>query len=59
MVGLSPLTVHVEPAGKFAYVHSGGGISAFSINPDTGALAPIAGSPFAGGGFALWFYGTP
>jgi 6-phosphogluconolactonase len=32
---------------------SGGGIDAWSIDPDTGALTPITGSPFLTGAFSL------
>jgi len=32
---------------QFAYVANGEGISAYSINPDTGALTEVPGSPFA------------
>jgi DNA-binding beta-propeller fold protein YncE len=40
----------VDPCGKFAYVANfGGGVSGYTINPTTGALTPIAGSPFAAG----------
>ena len=49
-----PITIN--PAGTFAYVTNGsrvgnGTVSAFRINPDTGALTPVPGSPFAAGGF--------
>ena len=41
--------VKADPAGKFVYVANrlSGDISAFSINPSTGALSPVAGSPFS------------
>jgi 6-phosphogluconolactonase len=56
-VGLEPGSVAVDPSGKFAYVantgitgiHPTGSVSGYSINPATGALTPIAGSPFAAG----------
>jgi 6-phosphogluconolactonase (cycloisomerase 2 family) len=40
--------------GKFLYASNGGShnISAFSINPATGALTPVAGSPFSDGASA-------
>lgn len=51
--------VTIDPSGKFAYVANWGdagnpaialpGVLAFSINATTGALAPVAGSPFAAG----------
>jgi 6-phosphogluconolactonase len=48
-----PLALAVDPAGKFLYAsnHSdfsgGGQISVFSIDPTTGGLSPVGGSPFA------------
>lgn len=55
-VGNSPYDVVVDPSGKFVYVTnyginsvgiwSGGSISAYTINATSGALAPVAGSPF-------------
>jgi uncharacterized repeat protein (TIGR01451 family) len=41
----------VDPTGKFAYVANGNSanISAYTINPSTGALTAIAGSPFPAG----------
>src|SRR5262245_256465 len=37
---------------QFAYVaNQGGGVSGFTINPSTGALTAIAGSPFGAGDF--------
>lgn len=49
--GSSPESIAVDPSGKFAYVGNTGGnnISAYTIDGTTGALAPIAGSPFAAG----------
>jgi 6-phosphogluconolactonase len=54
--GSFPFDVVIDPSGKFVYVTnygtpavgtwSGGSISAYSINASTGALAPVAGSPF-------------
>lgn len=43
--------VNLDPSGKFAYVANAGSnsVSAFTINPTTGALTPVAGSPFAAG----------
>ena len=45
-------SVAVDPSGKFAYVTmslypDSNGISAFSIDPSSGALTEVAGSPFA------------
>jgi sugar lactone lactonase YvrE len=44
--------VTVDPNGKFAYTANEGGISVsgYTINPATGALTLIAGSPFGAGG---------
>jgi DNA-binding beta-propeller fold protein YncE len=46
--GLNPVSIAVEPSGKFAYVannldHS---VSAYSLDPASGAMTSIAGSPF-------------
>jgi 6-phosphogluconolactonase len=38
-----------DPSGNFLYVAGVSGIMAFTVNSSTGALAPIAGSPFPGG----------
>ncbi len=57
--GVTPFAVAVDPKGKFVYVaNSGtalvaGTVSAFSINATSGALTPVAGSPFAFGLFPL------
>ena len=49
--GTYPRSIAFEHAGKFAYVvHSySGTVSAFAIDAATGALAAVAGSPFAAG----------
>lgn len=48
--GTSPEQVVVDPSSKFLYVtdqlDNQGGISGFTVNSTTGALTPIAGSPF-------------
>lgn len=47
--------IAVDPAGKFAYVTNrgsagvSGDVSAYVIDPQSGALTPVAGSPFAAG----------
>jgi DNA-binding beta-propeller fold protein YncE len=42
--------VAVDPTGKFVYVPSwNGGVWGYTINPTTGALTPIPGSPFPSG----------
>ncbi len=47
--GTHPVSLAVDPTGKFAYAANGGSsnISAYSISPTTGTLVSIAGSPFA------------
>ena len=51
----SPVSVTVNPAGTFAYAANSfgntgpGTVSAYRINARTGALMPVAGSPFAAG----------
>src|SRR5262245_10189935 len=42
----------VHSSGKFLYAANDGAVSGFSIDPATGALTEMAGSPFvAGGGY--------
>jgi 6-phosphogluconolactonase (cycloisomerase 2 family) len=50
--GQNPVGLVVDPTGRFAYTpsHESAGISAYTIDANTGLLAPIAGSPFAGSG---------
>ena len=48
--GPSPISIAASPDGKFAFVaNQGGGVSAYTINPSTGALGTVTGSPFAAG----------
>jgi 6-phosphogluconolactonase len=53
--GIGAISVAVDPSGMFAYVANAqvigqnGNVSAYAINPSTGALTAIAGSPFAAG----------
>jgi 6-phosphogluconolactonase (cycloisomerase 2 family)/predicted transcriptional regulator len=49
--GNRPQEVIFDPSGKFAYVAnlSGNNVSAYTVDATTGALTPIAGSPFAAG----------
>src|SRR5258708_6900845 len=53
--GSYPQSVTVDPAGRFAYVANQvsfplpGNVSAFAIDGTTGALTPVAGSPFLAG----------
>jgi 6-phosphogluconolactonase len=55
--GLNSRSVAVDPTGHFAYVVNGGSgldtsgsISAYTIDPETGALTQVPGSPFTVGG---------
>jgi DNA-binding beta-propeller fold protein YncE/tetratricopeptide (TPR) repeat protein len=47
----APVSVTVDPSGKFAYVAntSSNNVSAFTIDVATGALTAVVGSPFAAG----------
>lgn len=52
--GTWPTSVSVDPSGRYLYVSnygwpSTGSVSAYSINPVSGTLIPVAGSPFAAG----------
>ena len=53
--GAGPASVAVDPSGKFAYVTNApfssgtGNVSGYTIDPNTGALTAIAGSPFPAG----------
>jgi len=49
--GSSPVSMVVDPVGKFIYVASQGDgtVSAYAGDPAKGSLTPIAGSPFAAG----------
>jgi 6-phosphogluconolactonase len=44
-LGALPLGVAVEPSGKYIYVATAGGISAFTDDPNTGALTAVALNP--------------
>lgn len=53
--GAGPASLALHPNGKFLFVANlvsllSGSISVMAINPSTGALAPVAGSPFESGG---------
>ncbi len=58
--GSQPVSVAVDPTGRFAYVVNDcvpckrGSVSAYTINSATGALREVAGSPFAAGRAANW-----
>ncbi len=49
--GTGPRAVALDPAGKFLYVanQGSGSVSAYTVDAASGALAPVAGSPFAAG----------
>jgi hypothetical protein len=48
--GSLPVSVAVDPSGKFAYVANfSGNVPGYTIDPSTGALTTIAGSPFPAG----------
>jgi DNA-binding beta-propeller fold protein YncE len=49
--GETPISVAVDPTGKFAYVANidSNDVSGFAIDPTTGALTAISGSPFFAG----------
>ena len=49
--GDGPISVRVDPTGKFAYVANfdSDGLSAYTINPNTGALSALSGPPFTAG----------
>jgi 6-phosphogluconolactonase (cycloisomerase 2 family) len=51
--GDGPSSIVVDPSGRFVYVTNNGfpsfNVSAFSINPLTGVLSNITGSPFSAG----------
>ena len=52
--GVDPRSITVEPLGRFAYVTNGNltfsdSVTAYTINPASGALAEISGSPFPAG----------
>jgi 6-phosphogluconolactonase len=48
--GSGPISVAVDPSGKFAYVaNGGGGVSAYTIDSTTGALTQLSNSKINGG----------
>jgi 6-phosphogluconolactonase len=54
VAGTQPVGVAVDPTGKFAYVtnegyNGSGNVSAYTINPTSGALTTVYGSPFGAG----------
>jgi 6-phosphogluconolactonase (cycloisomerase 2 family) len=66
--GPYPFGLAISPSGKLLYTANNGplfgqqgpgNISAFSIDGATGALTPVAGSPFAAGALMNWVAFTP
>ena len=61
-VGVVPLSVAVDPSGRFLYVGSTGNssmsiaptIASFAIDPTSGALSPLSGSPVTVNGAPYW-----
>jgi 6-phosphogluconolactonase len=56
--GVAPVSVTVDPSGRFVYVSNNGNgaedsfnVSAYTLNPSTGASTETTGSPFARGGY--------
>jgi hypothetical protein len=49
--GSAPVSVVIDPSGKFAYVANNisNSVSAYTINMASGALSPVSGSPFPTG----------
>lgn len=47
--GFGGSTLSIDPTGKFLYIANSVGVSAFTVNPATGALSSVAGSPFSDG----------
>ena len=47
--GFSGCTLSIDPKDKFLYVATSVGVSAFAVNPATGVLSSVAGSPFSDG----------
>ena len=49
--GVEPYAITIDPLGKFAYVanYASYNVSAYTIDQITGALTPVADSPFAAG----------
>ena len=49
---VAPTALQIDPSGQFGYMtvevsHTQTGVNAYKIDPTTGALAPVSGSPFA------------
>ena len=54
VVGANTTTLSIDPTNQYLYVGTAGAgiVSGFALNPATGALATIPGSPFAVGSSA-------
>jgi len=50
VIGGVPLTITVDPLGRFVYVGESKSLFVFSIEPTSGALTAVAHSPFDAGG---------
>jgi 6-phosphogluconolactonase (cycloisomerase 2 family) len=63
--GENPVSATVDVSGRFLFVANnantanGNSVSAFSIDPDTGVLTPVPGSPFAASPFPLFVAADP
>ena len=47
--GFPGCTLSMDPTSTFLYIATSAGVSAFTVNPATGVLSSIAGSPFSDG----------
>jgi len=47
--GFSGCTLSMDPTGTFLYIATSSGVSAFSLDPATGVLRSVVGSPFSDG----------
>lgn len=47
--GFSGCTLSIHPTGKFLYIATSTGVSAFTVNLATGVLSSVGGSPFSDG----------
>jgi hypothetical protein len=55
MTGQNAFSMTFDPLKKYLYVAcQGGGIYGYYYNAGTGALTPLAGSPFPSGNAPVW-----
>ena len=47
--GFPGCTLSMDPTGNFLYIATSAGVSAFTLNPASGVLSSVAGSPFSDG----------